>query len=84
MSAIELKQKMHNQIELLFDASDIEDLAANDLAANIEYFFQNRSIHFDSNTTEFVKKLGNSLQQDPKSGINSRELRQSVKQWLTL
>ncbi len=44
MSAIELKQKMHNQIELLFDASDIEDLAANDLvtndlAANMEYFF---------------------------------------------
>ena len=79
MSAIELKQKMHNQIELLFDASDIEDLAA-----NMEYFFQNRSIHFDSNTIEFVKKLGNSLQQDPKLGINSRELRQSVKQWLTL
>ena len=84
MSAIELKQKMHNQIELLFDASDIEDLAANDLAANMEHFFQNRSIHFDSNTIEFVKKLGNSLQQDPKLGINSHELRQSVKQWLTL
>ena len=89
MSAIELKQKMHNQIELLFDVSDIEDLAANDLAANdlaandlaanMEYFFQNRSIHFDSNTIEFVKKLGNSLQQDPKLGIDSRELRQSVK-----
>lgn len=52
MSAIELKQKMHNQIELLFDASDIEELAVND-----GVLFLNRSIHFDSNTIEFTKKL---------------------------
>ena len=78
MSIIELKQKMHSQIELLLDKEDIEDLAA-----NMDYFFQNRHISFDSNSSEMLGTLNNSLQQDFKQAITSDELRQKVKQWLT-
>lgn len=77
MSAIELKEKIHQQIDLLTDAQDIEDLYA-----NLSFFFQSREIHFDSNSPEFVKKLNASLQQNPKQGINSDELRNKVREWL--
>lgn len=77
MSAIELKEKIHQQIDLLTDAQDIEDLYA-----NLSFFFQSREIHFDSNSPEFVKKLNASLQQNPKRGINSDELRNKVREWL--
>lgn len=77
MSAIELKEKIHQQIDLLTDAQDIEDLYA-----NLSFFFQSWEIHFDSNSPEFVKKLNASLQQNPKQGINSDELRNKVREWL--
>ncbi len=69
---------MHNQIDFLFEQNDIEDLAA-----NIEYFFQNRQIYFDSTSPVFVEKLNESLIQNVELGIDSSELRQKVKQWLT-
>jgi uncharacterized membrane-anchored protein len=78
MSVIELKQKMHSQIDFLFEQSDIEDLAA-----NMEYFFQNRQIYFDSNSPIFIKNLNASLEQNVEMGIDSLELKQKVKQWLT-
>ncbi|MEI7581344.1 hypothetical protein [Runella sp.] len=77
MSAIELKEKIHQQIDLLTDAQDIEDLYA-----NLSFFFQSREIHFDSNSPEFVKKLNASLQQNPNEAINSDELRNKVREWL--
>lgn len=77
MSAIELKEKIHQQIDLLTDEQDIEDLYA-----NLNFFFQSREIHFDSNSPEFVKTLNASLQQDPKEAINSDQLRSKVREWL--
>ena len=74
MSAVELKEKIHQQIDLLTDEQDIEDLYA-----NLSFFFQSREIHFDSNSPEFVKRLNTSLQQNPKEAINSDELRKKVK-----
>ena len=78
MSVLELKQKIHQQIDLLTDLQDIEDLYA-----NLNFFFQSREIHFESNSAGFVKKLNDSLQQNPAEGINSQELRIKVKEWLT-
>ncbi|MCP1383321.1 hypothetical protein [Runella salmonicolor] len=77
MSAVELKAKIHQQIDLLTDEQDIEDLYA-----NLSFFFQSREIHFDSNSPEFLKTLNDSLQQNPKEGINSDELRNKVREWL--
>jgi Tfp pilus assembly pilus retraction ATPase PilT len=77
MSTIELKEKIHQQIDLLTDEQDIEDLYA-----NLSFFFQSREIHFDSNSPEFVKTLNASLQQNPKEAINSDELRKKVRKWL--
>lgn len=79
MSAIELKEKIHQQIDLLTDEQDIEDLYA-----NLNFFFQSREIHFDSNSPEFVKTLNASLQQDPKEAINSDQLRSKVREWLII
>jgi Tfp pilus assembly pilus retraction ATPase PilT len=77
MSVIELKEKIHQQIDLLTDKQDIEDLYA-----NLSFFFQSREIHFDSYSPEFVKTLNASLQQNPKEAINSDELRNKVREWL--
>ena len=77
MSAIELKEKIHQQIDLLTDEQDIEDLYA-----NLSFFFQSREIHFDSNSPEFLKTLNASLQQNPNEGINSEEIRNKFKEWL--
>lgn len=78
MSVVELKEKIHKQIDLLTDEQDIEDLYA-----NLSFFFQSREIHFDSNSPEFVKTLHASLQQNPKEAINSEELRNKVKVMIT-
>lgn len=77
MSALELKEKIHQQIDLLTDEQDIEDLYA-----NLSFFFQSREIHFDSNSPEFVKTLTASLQQNPTEAISSDELRNKVREWL--
>lgn len=77
MSVIELKEKIHQQIDLLTDKQDIEDLYA-----NLSFFFQSREIHFDSNSPAFVQTLHASLQQNPNEGVSSDELRNKVKEWL--
>ncbi|MFN8354575.1 MAG: hypothetical protein U0Y10_09020 [Spirosomataceae bacterium] len=78
MSVLEIKEKIHQQIDLLTDEQDILDLYA-----NLNFFFQSREIHFDSNAPDFVGKLKNSLGQNPEEGISSEQLRQKVKEWLT-
>ena len=77
MSAVELKEKIHQQIDLLTDEQDIEDLYA-----NLSFFFKSREIHFDSNSPEFVKTLNAYLQQNPNEAINSDQLRNKVREWL--
>ena len=77
MSVSELKEKIHNQVDLLTDSQDIEDLYA-----NISFFFQSREIYFDSNSPDFVEKLNHSLKQNPAEGISSEQLRNKVKEWL--
>ncbi|AYQ34559.1 hypothetical protein DTQ70_21400 [Runella sp. SP2] len=78
MSVIELKEKIHQQIDLLTDEQDIEDLYA-----NLNFFFQSREIHFDSSTPAFVQTLTTSLQQNPAEGVRSDELRNKVNEWLS-
>lgn len=78
MSVIELKEKIHQQIDLLTDEQDIEDLYA-----NLSFFFQSREIHFDSSTPAFVQTLTTSLKQNPADGVRSDELRNKVNEWLS-
>lgn len=77
MSVLELKEKMHQQIDLLTDEQDIEDLYA-----NLNFFFQSRELHFDSNSPKFVNQLNDALQQNPNEGINSEQMRKKIKEWL--
>ncbi|GAB3902763.1 hypothetical protein GCM10028803_30000 [Larkinella knui] len=72
MSVTELKEQMHRQIDLLNDENDIEDLSA-----TIDFFFNSREIHFDSNHPDFVAQLENSLENANKQpGISTGELRE--------
>ncbi len=78
MSVLELKARIHQQVDLLTDSQDIEDLYA-----NIIFFFQSREISFDSNSPQFLQTLNRSLQQNHEQGIDSKQLRNKVKEWLS-
>lgn len=79
MSAIEIKELIHRQVDLLTDTEDIEDLYA-----TISLFFESRDIHFDSNHPDFVKKLEHSLQNiESTSNISTSELKEKMQVWLT-
>jgi hypothetical protein len=79
MSAIEIKELIHRQVDLLTDTEDIEDLYA-----TISLFFESRDIYFDSNHPDFVKKLEHSLQNiESTSNISTSELKEKMQVWLT-
>lgn len=79
MSVAELKEQMHRQIDLLNDENDIEDLSA-----TIEFFFNSREIHFDSNHPDFISQLEKSLDDaQNQGGISTDQLRGKMKEWLT-
>ncbi|WP_428655940.1 hypothetical protein [Runella sp.] len=79
MSALEIKELIHRQVDLLTDNEDIEDLYA-----TINLFFESRDIHFDSNNPGFVEKLSLSLQNaEHISAISTAELKNKMQEWRT-
>lgn len=81
MSIAELKQEMHNQIDILTDKNDIEDLYD-----TINRFFSYRDTNFDNSSPEMLEMLGKSLNylnsKDFK-GISADEALNRIDKWLT-
>ena len=79
MSALEIKELIHRQVDLLTDSEDIEDLYA-----TITLFFESREIHFDSNHPAFIEKLSHTLKEaENTSGITTAELKNKMLEWRT-
>lgn len=77
MSALEIKELIHRQVDLLTDSEDIEDLYA-----TISLFFESRDIHFDSNHPAFIEKLSRTLKEaETTSGITTVELKNKMMEW---
>ena len=79
MTTLEMKEKMHRQIDILTEAEDISDLFE-----TMSFFFNHRDISIDTNSPIIIEKLKNSLENiHRQEGITTEELKVKMQEWLT-
>ena len=78
MSATELKDILHKQIDSLQDPEDIQDLFL-----TVSEFIGQRNL-YERETTEFIQKLQHTLNSTKSGSFTSHEnVVKEAKQWLT-
>jgi hypothetical protein len=80
MPILELKEKIHQQVDLLTEEADLEDLQK-----TIYLFLQNRQVKLN-HSAEFLADLANRAEEAQKgnlSGITTETLKEKMAQWIT-
>ena len=81
MQVIELREKIHEQVDLLTEENDLEDLAR-----TISIFFENRQVKSNHHSAAFLAELETRAIEAQKGGmfgISTSELTEKMQQWIT-